>query len=49
MNSTVYYEEVECVGVDSVNNPRGKITSLGSIVLPNNSRLTSQKNQALGY
>ena len=44
-------KEVECVAVDSVSNPRGKITSLllGSIVLPNNSRLTNQRNQAVGY
>ena len=40
-------KEVECVAVDSVNNPRGKITSLGSIVLPSDSRLTPQRSQAL--
>ena len=40
-------KEVECVAVDSVNNPRGKITSLGSIVLPNDSRLTPQRSQAV--
>ena len=42
-------KEVECVAADSVNNPRGKITSLGSIVLPNESPLTPQRSQAVDY
>ena len=41
-------KEVESVAVDSVNNPRGgKISSLGSIVLPNDSWLTPQRSQAV--
>ena len=32
MNSEVYHEKVKCVAVDSVNNLKGKLTSLGSIV-----------------
>ena len=36
-------KEVECVAVDSAYNPRGKITSLGSIVLPNDSWLPPQR------
>ena len=40
-------KEVEYVAVDSINNQRGKITSLGSIFLPKDSQLTPQRSQAV--